>query len=366
MTSSTIQTTATTVEIKALRAALDWVGKATNSRRSAPDIYSHVLMRNGDGRLRLTATNGEYWAEASVASDSQDAWEVALPVKKLKAILVGIKEKTISIAYDGSHYIPYVLVVAGYEERRIDGESAEKFPTNPIYKGGNEYIKRMDCTAWHAVVPAAATENSRPVLTGVLLDGENMVAADGFRLAVAPGPVVDGLRVLIPITIGKFLPTTGTVGLYLHATKTYATLELNGSRWVSVQLIQGNYPNYPPLMPTEWDAQVITSRQALLNACNRLAPLTKSGIVRLIYDDGALTVSVAPEGGVVTGERIPATRNGSEGFQIAFNIRHLQELLPTLTTPDVMIEITSPSAPATFTGAASDPRWVVMPMFVQW
>lgn len=369
ISNSTIQTTsAANIETKALRAALDWVGKATDGRRSEPWVYKYVLMHNDGGWLTFAATSDKCWAETSIETDNLEAWTIALPIKALKEMLVGVKDKTIGLINKGSQYSPYLLILAGGEEKRIDGKSMEDFPTNPTDKASNKYITHIDCASWHAVAVAAARDDTRSVLEGVLLDGENMVAADGFRLAVAPGPVIDGLRAIIPITIRKLLPTTGTAGLYLNPEHTYATLELDGRRRITVPLIQGNYPNYPQLIPAIWNAQVTIGRQALLDACNRLAPLVKngSGIVWLMYDGGSLIVHVQPEEGDVIEERLAATRNGPEGFQIAFNIRYLQELLPTLTTPDVVIEIIRSSAPAVFVGAASGPKWIVMPMFVKW
>jgi DNA polymerase-3 subunit beta len=233
---------------------------------------------------------------------------------------------------------------------------------------------------------AAATEESRPVLTGVdaKFDGDllTLAAADGFRLAVYKLPVIDPVsqatEVIIPArTLAELNRLVAeqeeAVEITVNQSKGQALFRLKNVELVS-QLIQGTFPNYAQLIPQSYNTRAVVSVSDFLRATKTASIFARdgSGIVRLIITPGGeltagkMVVSARSEEiGDDVGE-IDAMVEGEEA-KIAFNGKYLTEVLSVLHEAQVALETTSPSSPGVLRPVGVDNYiHVVMPMFVQW
>jgi DNA polymerase-3 subunit beta len=278
----------------------------------------------------------------------------------------------------------------------INGVDAGDFPPIPQVAEGvsttiDPEVLRQGVTM---VAFAAATEDTRPVLTGVNVEMEEdrlaLVAADGFRLALLHlsllSPVPERTVVIVPgralSELARLLPegkgeagedSKKPVEVTLNTQRGQALFRLSSTEMVT-QLIQGTFPNYSQLIPTGHETRTVVATADFLRAA-RIASLFArdgSGIVRVVITPGAdmapgkMTVSARSEEIADNMGEIDAVVEGGEA-KIAFNGRYLTEVLAVLKEEKVAVETTSPSSPGVLRPAGNDNyTHVVMPMFVQW
>ena len=265
-------------------------------------------------------------------------------------------------------------------EARISGVDAKDFP--PIPRVDEGITTRVEVDALRQgithVIFAAATEESRPVLTGVdaQFDGDllTLAAADGFRLAVyklpLAVPVSQKTEVIIPSrTLAELnrlmVDEEEAVEITVNPKKSQALFRLKNIELVS-QLVQGTFPQYTQLIPQSYTTQAIVSVAEFLRATKTASIFARdgSGIVRLT--PGKVTLSARSEEiGDDVGE-IDAIVEGEEA-KIAFNGKYLSDVLSVLHEAQVALETTNPSSPGVVRPVGVDNYvHVIMPMFVQW
>jgi DNA polymerase-3 subunit beta len=230
------------------------------------------------------------------------------------------------------------------------------------------------------VVFAAATEESRPILTGVMSSFEGnaltLAAVDGFRLAVYNVPLISTVHqknaVIIPAKalreVDKLMGEEETIDVI--AGKELVIFHMKYTELIST-VVQGTLPNYNQLIPKNHATRVQANREDLLRAvkAGRVFAVEGSGIVRLIAEKGEpypLAVSGRNEEIGDASWRINAVVEGEDG-KIAFNSRYLVDLLSVLTEDQVILEISGLSSPGVIRVVGDlDYTHVLMPMFVQW
>ncbi len=368
-----------------LQKGLNIVGRAVAARSTLP-ITSHVLMATDRGRLKLTATNLDIALSCWIGAQVEEEGAVTVPARLLTDFVGALAPDRIDVTL--APRARQLKLVSARNEATIGGMSADDFPAIPAVEDGGEV--ELDPVALRQaitqVVFAAATDDSRPVLTGVhtLVEGNQctLAAADGFRLSVhtltLEKPAPDRIEVIIPARAMAELSrliadVEEPVAMKLNAARTQVMFQLKNVEMV-VQLIQGTFPNYSQLIPGQWATRARIEVAEFLRE-TRIASIFArdgSGIVRLQVAPGEelapgrLTISArAEEIGDNKGE-IDAAVEG-EAAKIAFNGRYLQDVLQVLDGGQVLLETTSPSHPGVIRPSNQENYvHVVMPMFVQW
>jgi len=273
-------------------------------------------------------------------------------------------------------------------EARISGVDAKDFPPIPRIEDGITTRVEVDALRQgiSQVVFAAASEDSRPVLTGVdaEFDGDllTLAAADGFRLAVYKLPLISPVsqktEVIIPArTLAELnrlmADQEEAIEITVNPNKSQALFRLKNIELVS-QLVQGTFPQYAQLIPQSYNTRVVVDVAQFLRATKTASIFASDGggIVRLVIAPGGeltpgkVTISARSEEiGDDVGE-IDATVEGEEA-KIAFNGKYLIDVLGVLREAQVALEITNPSSPGVIRPVGVDNYiHVVMPMFVQW
>ena len=273
-------------------------------------------------------------------------------------------------------------------EANINGTDAEDFPPIPTVESGVAVKVEPQALrdAIGHVAFAAATEDSRPVLTGIKVeisgDGFTFAAADGFRLAVYNGklaePASEDVSFIIPARalqeVNRLIGSQEEpIEFTVTPSKSQALFRLDNIEVVS-QLIQGTFPNYGQLIPQSFDTKAVVDLKEFLMATRSASIFARdgTGIVRLQLvggsegSPGKLSISSrAEELGDNQGE-IDANVEGSEA-KIALNSKYLADVLDVLGEGEVALETTTPASPGVLRPVGDD-RYVhvVMPMFVQW
>ena len=368
-----------------LKRGLGIVGRAVATRSTLP-ITQNVLLSTDRSMLKLSATNLEIGITTWVGAMVEEEGSITVPARLLSDFVDSLPAERIDL--NVTQRPKAVELSCARSQATINGTDAEEFPPIPTVEEG--LAAKLDVrklrTAIAQVAFAAATEESRPVLTGVKLemDGDDftMAAADGFRLAVHKEklvePVAEPASVIIPAKtlqeINRFLGDQDEpVEMMMSPSKGQALFQLKSIEVVS-QLIQGVFPNYGQLIPQSYQTRAVFDLQEFQRAARTASIFARdgSGIVRLQIvpgtdgGSGKIIISArAEEVGEHTDE-IDTEIEGDEA-KIAFSCRYLLDVLGVLERGKVALEATSPSSPGVFRPTTTDDYvHVVMPMFVQW
>ena len=369
------------------------VGRAVPTRTTLP-ITQNVLLATDRSMLKLSATNLELAITTWVGAMVEDEGAVTVPARLLTEFVSSLPAERIDMSTEPGQAT--LQLACARSEARVNGTDPGEFPPIPTVEEGT--VAKVDPqslrTAISQVVFAAATEESRPVLTGVKLEMEGtqftMVAADGFRLAVHRGellePVDETVSVIVPARtfneLNRFLgDQEDPVEMTMTPAKGQVLFRLKDVEVVS-QLIQGTFPNYSQLIPQSYQTRTVFGLQELLRAARSASIFARdgSGIVRLQVVPGAEEATTEDGGGrpgkVVISARaeemgdnqdeVDTLVEGGES-KIAFNSKYLLDVLSVMNLAEVALETSSHSSPGVFKPTDSD-RYVhvVMPMFVQW
>lgn len=377
-----------TIAQSAFERALSVAGRAVPSRATLPTL-THVLLQAEPGRLKVAGTDLNLaiitWEEALVSKPGG----ITVPAKPLADFIGALPDEPIHLRV---HRETWTLhIVCGSYETAMKGLDPEEYPILPDIEGDGFALDPEDFRqAIDQVTFAAATDETRPILTGVLIRREEgpaggatvltMAAADGYRLSVKTMPALRApegpFSVIVPAStleeVGRLLKgETEPVSMMALRGRNQVGFRLSRAAVLS-QLIEGQFPDFQAIIPKRWETRVEISREALLKACKALSVFARetSNAVRLVITPGegnrpgqVLLQSRSPEKGE-TRVAIDALVEGNR-LEIAFNVRFLMDVLEAIEGDRVAFEMTSPQSPVKVL-SVGDPSFVhvVMPMFL--
>ncbi|MCH7837625.1 MAG: DNA polymerase III subunit beta [Chloroflexi bacterium] len=368
-----------------LAKGLGIVGRAVALRSTLP-ITANVLLSSDGGRLKLSATNLEIALSCWIGAEVETEGAITVPARLLTDFVNSLPSEQIEMSL--AQRSRQLKLVCARNQANIGGMDADDFPPIPTVEDGGslELDPETLHTAISQVIIAAATDDSRPVLTGVdvVMEGDKLTlaAADGFRLSVRhlklAKAVPERVEVIIPARalaeLNRLLPEeTEPVEMTFNATRTQALFKLKNIELVA-QLLQGTFPNFSQLIPDSHESRAVVDVSEFLRE-TRIASIFArdgSGIIRIQciageeLAPGKMTISArAEEIGDNMGE-IDAAVEG-DAAKIAFNSKYLQDFLQVLDGGRVALETNGPSKQGVLRPVGDDSYiHVVMPMFVQW
>jgi DNA polymerase III subunit beta len=345
------------------------------SNRTTLPILSNVLLRAEGDRLELTATDLDVTIACSVEAKVKKPGASTVPVKKLFGIVRELGNSEIDLEVDDKNVCS---IRSGASFYKINGLSADEFPPMPKFKEDKkvelpqEKVRGMMKKTSFAI----STDESRYVLNGIFISLKDhkmtMVATDGRRLAmvdeevdvseksqgefIAPAKAVNELN--------RLLQDKGNVEIRYTENQASFTLkdEKNGSVLIVSKLIEGNYPNYRQVIPTEVKERISLGREEFLHALRRAEIMTsdKSNSVKLTFGKNNLAITAnSPEVGEAR-ESIAINYKGKE-MAIAFNPKYMIDPLNALANDEVFIELIDELSPGVL--KINGPfLYVVMPM----
>jgi DNA polymerase-3 subunit beta len=359
-----------------LARGLSVVSRAVSTRSSRP-VLGNVLIKTEDAGLKLTATNLEigitYWVPGRIDSDGA----ITVPAKLLADIVAGLPAgERVDLELQAGDTL---RIRAGRFETHVKGIDADEFPAIPVAgeRPTTRIPQRILRQALNETTFAAASDEARPILTGVLCrfegDQLTLAAADNYRIAVKTIPTLDPVEetsIVVPARslneLSRILADVDDpVDLVLAPSKNQILFHLEGIDLVS-RLIDGQFPNYQQVLPKGHTTRTVVDREELLKAV-RLAALIASSaanIVKLgvgVEGEPAVVVSAAAEVGDNEG-RVEASVEG-DGTTIAFNARYLSDVLQNVTVEQFALELNGPLSPGVFRPVGDDAyTHVVMPV----
>ena len=359
-----------------LARGLQVVSRAVSTRSTLP-VLNNVLLRTEDGGLKLTATNLEigmtYWVPGKVDTGGS----MTVPARLLTDIVAGLPaNERVDLELQAQETLH---IQAGRFETRVKGIDAEEFPAIP--PAGERPTTRVPQNvlkqALGEVTFAAATDEARPILTGVLAKFEGdkltLAAADNYRIAVKTLTVLDPVEetsIVVPARslheLSRILSDTDEpVDIVLSPARNQILFHLEGIDLVS-RLIDGQFPNYQQVLPKGFTTRAVVDRDQLLAAV-RLASLIASSsanIVKLhVGKDAEIGVTVSAAADVGDNKSDVEAKVDGDGTTIAFNARYLLDVLTNVDADQFAIELNGPLSPGVFR-PVSDSQYVhvVMPV----
>jgi DNA polymerase-3 subunit beta len=368
-----------------LSRGLSAVSHAVSSRSTLP-ILSNILLATDHDRLKLSATNLEIGINCWVDAQIHEEGSTTVPARLLTDLVSRLPQAPVDLAVaEDSH----TLNVKGQgSNANIKGMDASEFPLIPSAEGGEPPVL-LDAVMLKEMIEevafAAADDDSRPVLTGVLVQVSDerltFAAADAFRLAVrvAPLPGDDHPRgdILIPARtlteLARILPAEGPVEMIVTPNRSQVLFHSPNLDLVS-RLIEGTFPNFRQIIPKEHTTRAVVETKTFAEAAKRaeLFARDSSNITRVKINPGAndglepgfVTVEATAEDLGDNTSVINAAVDGPE-LQIIFNVKYLSDVLAVIGTPEVALEANSSTKPGVIRPVgADDYTYVIMPMHI--
>jgi DNA polymerase-3 subunit beta len=340
------------------------------STRTTVQVLAGILLRADAGRLHLAATDMELSLRTSLEANVDTEGAVVVPGKLLVELARLLPGDDVSIEHRQGEGV--VEVVSGSATYRIHTYNAEDFPRLP--EPSSTEMAAIDADALletaTKVSRAASRDESRPVLTGILVrfEGENLVmaATDSYRLAVketsmsTPGPELDAIvpaRALLELA----RIAQGASELQLGVQENQVLFTSDGVL-LTTRRIEGQFPNYRQLMPETFEHELALPRDELLEVVRRVAVMAqRNAPLRLRFAEGELTVSAQTQDVGEARETMPAAFAG-EPLDIGFNPEFLRDGIESAEGDEVRLRLISPLRPAVLQGAAEDFSYLIMPI----
>ncbi len=366
--------------LKALNAATRATAGPTTGRTALSGV--HLELTNNE----LTVTGSDLDLTLSVTTEvSGDSGGIAVTPARLVADLV--RHAPVG-AVDFSVDDGEAAIVAGTWTNSIRLIPEEDYPQLPIKDTADESSPSIDKTspsvvfkgaefrdALSQVVRAASTDDSRPILTGVLMATEDegklrLVSTDSYRLSVRD---IDGSslagdyqKVLVPgqalAELQRLISDSDEVTLKLA--ENYAEFSVDDIRLIT-RLIPGDFPNYQGLIPSDHPNCLTANREQLADAVKRVRLLAQDATpIRLVMSDGNLEVIAITHDVGKSTETLEASYKG-EDLTVAFNPSYLVDGLEAITGDEVTLETADAVKPAVLRSAGDENfLYLLMPVRV--
>lgn len=370
-----------------LQRALAQVSRAVATKTALP-VLSNVLLSTDDGRLRIAATNLEIGITTWVGASIDEEGKITVDARLLSEFVNTLPNAPVQLSVEAPRTV--LAVQSGRDKAGINGIDAEDFPVIPSLDAeGEAFAAEVDPQALREMIAqvefAAATDESRPVLAGVLARFEGssltLASADGFRLAVRQGeltqPVPERLDTIVPAKALRELARiigdqTEPIRIAITPNRSQLLVRVGETEFLS-RLIDGTFPDFKQIIPREFGTRLEMGRDALLNAVRRAGYFARDNndVVRLTVHPGE--EEFMP--GTVEVSATAAERGNSQSFvdasitgpetQIAFNARYLADVLGVLKQGQVMIGMNGTNQAGVLRAVnLEDYTHVIMPMVI--
>ena len=405
----------TVCEQEKLHAGLSIVNRATPGRTSV-SINKNVLIEAEDNNLlKMRANNGEISITTWVPAEVNSPGDITVPARLLnefigllpkdKVTLEGTEEE----AENKSSAKPHMMRInCDRSETHINGTGGEMFPKPPELKepttiliNAQEFKTAIDMVAF-----AAATDSSRPILTGVqiILEGQEftLTATDGFRLSQKKGQlegeVDETISVMVPTTsLSEFnhirgdssQPVRMTVSKDLKEVR-FETKTAQPNEYpveLTSHLLEGNLPEYGQLIPKEYTTRAVFDTKSLIMGVRSAQVFAKDGnnTIRLQMNvnpgapnesggereesPGTVTITAKSEEIGNNSAVIDAVEMSGDDLLIGFNNKYLMDALSSIDASGVTrvtMQLQTPGSPGVLKTSESDEyTHIIMPMFLK-
>lgn len=352
--------------------ALGAAGRAVANRGGVLPVLSGLRVELEGDRLQLTGSDLELTIEVELEVAGERDGVAVLPSKLAVDLVRSVGDPRVEIEIEDDE----ARITAGRFESSLRLLPSDEFPLLSTPTEDAVRITAGDFVeALRQVVPAASSDDARPILTGVLMaaeaDGLRLVATDSYRLAIRdlPGTSVlrEGQSVLVPSRALKELERVlGSADeVTLRVGEREATFEVGGLR-LTTRLIEGSFPSYQSLVPSSLPNRLTVGREVLAEAVRRVKLMARepNTPVRLsMSSDGLELIAITQDVGQAH-EQIDAGYEGEE-LVVAFNPEYLLSGVEVTPGDEITLDTVDAQKPAVIRPASSQEfLYLLMPVRV--
>jgi DNA polymerase III subunit beta len=373
------------LERDVLADAVAWTARSLPARPPVPVLAGLLVEASGD---QLTLSSFDYEVSARVVVDAtvEEAGTALVSGRLLAEITRSLPARPVTLSTEGTK----VLLVCGSSRFSLPTLPVEDYPSLPDMPAVTGTLRGAAFAAAVAqVAVAAGRDDTLPVLTGIRLEIEGatltLAATDRYRLAVRelawePGQSDGQAIALVPARTladtAKALAGGDAVSLALSSGGIGEGLigfegdGAAGSRRTTSRLLDGEFPKYRALLPSESLTVVSLDAAAFIESVRRVALVAeRNAPVRLTFTAGELQLDAGTGDDAQASESLEAALDG-EPITIAFNPQYLLDGLGAIDTPTAVLSFTTATKPAVLTGKTADTdepggadyRYLLMPV----
>lgn len=360
-----------TCEKEILYTGLSIVIKAISSRTTHKSLEG-ILIETYDNMLKLTCTDLSLGIETKIPAKIAQEGKALVQGRIFSEFVRKLPEGEIKFTFEGFN----VHIDYGYSSTNLQTLDYSEFPSIPKVEEDNEVLIKEDKlrSMITSTVFSAAVEESRPVLTGALLDIDNnnakLVCLDGYRLALSKEQLGDNyekISIIIPaktlVEVQKLLVASNTVKLYIN--DSHVQFIINETKIIS-RLIEGEFIRYENIIPKEWDTQIKVDVDDLSKALDRISTIANeegNNTVKMsVYEDKLSMTTETSLGNIH--EELDISING-KNIDITFNIKYIIDVLKHLDSEVELLNFsfTQSSNPCVITPVEKDDfTYLVLPI----
>lgn len=352
-----------------LAQGLSVVARAVSTRTSVQILSGILLDARGD-EVRLAATDMELSLRTSLPARVESEGAVVLPGRTLVDVARLLPAEEVTIEHRPSESV--VHIASGSASYTLHTYNPEDFPRLPDVSAVQTFAVDREALleTIGRVARAASKDESRPVLTGILVQfaGETLVmaATDSYRLAVKEtslGSAAPELEAIVPSRALQELSRIATQGeeVAVGVHDNQVAFAAAGT-WLTTRRIDGQFPNYRQLLPESFEHELTLPRGDLLDVVRRAAVMIQRATpLQLRFAEGELTVVARTHEVGESRESMPVAFTG-EPLEIGFNADFLRDGLESVDGDEVRVKLISPLRPAVLQGEGDDFTYLVMPI----
>jgi DNA polymerase III subunit beta len=353
-----------------LVSALSVVSRAV-STRSTVQVLSGILVRGEGDQLELAATDMELSLRLPLEGQVEGGGAVVVPGRLLVDLARLLPEGEVTLEHRAEEGA--LQVTSGTLVSRLQTYSAEDFPKLPDAASAQTFA--VDRAAFLETIAkvsrAASRDESRPVLTGILVRFEGgklvMAATDSYRLSVKETELTGGepqeLEAIVPArALGELARIAqDTDELQVGVQENHVVFGADGV-WLTTRRIDGQFPNHKQLIPEAFEHEVVLPREEFLDVVRRTSVMAqRNSPLRLRFAEGEVTVSAQTQDVGEARETLPVGFSGEE-LEIGFNPDFLREGVESVDTDEVQLRLISPLRPGLIRSDEEDFSYLIMPI----
>ncbi len=344
-------------------------------KKNTIQILGNILCSVKNQELSLCATDLEVGIKITLSVESQQEGKITLSAKNFLDIVKELPDKKLYLVRKENHWVE---LLCGKSKFNLVGLPADQYPNLPTFEDKKYFegrspslIEMIDRTQF-----AASTDAARYHINGVyfeLLENNlmRMTATDGHRLSLVDHEVflsTPELKrgVIIPkkglAELRKLIDSSEeSIGISFERGYIFARLN---STYLFVKLLDGEYPDYRPVIPKAVDRIVKINRAEFNSALKRVSLLAneKSRGIKLALQPGLLVISSSNSEMGEAREEIDVDYT-AEAMEIGFNSKYLLECLSVMHGERVQFHLKDRLSPGILRESDQDNHtYVIMPM----
>jgi len=361
---------------------LQAISRVISNKNTLP-ILDNFLFSLEDGLLEITASDLESTLITQIQLENTDgSGSVAVPARILTDTLKEFPDIPLTFEINTENLM--IVIQSENGKFSIMGQNGAEFPQMPVIKDDQkqqvEIEQEVLLTGINKSLFATADDELRPVMNGIFMelspDDLTFVASDAHKLVrykrtdAKAGSASSFILPKKPASLLKnILPKEENKVMHEFDDRN-ASFTLTSYKLVC-RLVEGNYPSYNSVIPTDNPYKMSIDRLSFYNTLKRVSVFSNqaSNLVKLSLTGNQLNISAQDiDFSISANERLSCQYEGEE-MEIGFKSTFLIEILANLSSDDVVLEMSDPTRagillPAESENESEDTLMLLMPMMI--